>query len=293
VNPTQKIVTESVQNLNVWQRGDQRAPHKPLLILLALGRIVRGQERLAAFTEIDEPLRRLLVQFGPPRKSVHSEYPFWRLQTNGLWEVVSEPLGRRKGNTDPLKSELIAKSAMGGFPEKIWEELKNNRRFLAKTALYLLKSSFPESIHSDILNEVGLPSNVYSLLPRESGFMSEVLRAYEHRCAICSFEVKVGSSDLATEAAHIKWHQAGGPERVENGLALCSIHHKGLDRGALGFTSDLTVLISTEIHGGGALEWFDRYKGRKLRLPTKLQWRPNPEYVTWHQHEVFKGPAKD
>src|SRR6185503_9919217 len=111
-NPTQKIVTESVQNLNVWQRGDQRAPHKPLLILLALGRIVRGQERLAAFTEIDEPLRRLLVQFGPPRKSVHSEYPFWRLQTNGLWEVVSEPLGRRKGNTDPLKSELIAKSAM-------------------------------------------------------------------------------------------------------------------------------------------------------------------------------------
>ena len=27
--------------INVWKRGDQRAPHKPLLILLALARIAR------------------------------------------------------------------------------------------------------------------------------------------------------------------------------------------------------------------------------------------------------------
>jgi putative restriction endonuclease len=28
--------------LNVWSRGDQRAPHKPLLVLYALGRWSRG-----------------------------------------------------------------------------------------------------------------------------------------------------------------------------------------------------------------------------------------------------------
>jgi len=32
--------------LNVWRRGDQRAPHKPLLLLYALGRCLRGEDRL-------------------------------------------------------------------------------------------------------------------------------------------------------------------------------------------------------------------------------------------------------
>jgi HNH endonuclease len=34
------------------------------------------------------------------------------------------------------------------------------------------------------------------------------------------------------EAAHIKWFQARGPDVVQNGLALCSLHHKIFDLGA-------------------------------------------------------------
>ena len=37
---------------------------------------------------------------------------------------------------------------------------------------------------------------------------------------------------LGIEAAHIKWHQAGGPDTEDNGLALCTLHHKRFDRGA-------------------------------------------------------------
>jgi putative restriction endonuclease len=53
--------------LNIWKQGDQRAPHKPLLVLYAL-----------------------LHEFGPPRKSDHTAEPFWRLKNDGVW-VVQAP----------------------------------------------------------------------------------------------------------------------------------------------------------------------------------------------------------
>jgi len=37
---------EAVANIKMWQRGDQRAPHKPLLLLYALGRLSQGESRL-------------------------------------------------------------------------------------------------------------------------------------------------------------------------------------------------------------------------------------------------------
>lgn len=39
----------AVEALRVWQRGEQRAPHKPLLLLLMLGRARIGGERSCAF----------------------------------------------------------------------------------------------------------------------------------------------------------------------------------------------------------------------------------------------------
>ena len=38
-----------VTELGLWRRGGERAPHKPLLILLALGRLSQGGKRLCAY----------------------------------------------------------------------------------------------------------------------------------------------------------------------------------------------------------------------------------------------------
>jgi putative restriction endonuclease len=107
---------DQFDSLNVWSRGDQRAPHKPLLVLYALGRWCRGEQGAVAFRDAEGTLTGLLKRFGPPRQSYHPEYPFWRLQNDGVRQVTaSGPLVPRKSNTDVPKGELIANDARGAF----------------------------------------------------------------------------------------------------------------------------------------------------------------------------------
>ena len=40
--------------LTVWRRGGERAPHKPLLALYALGKAVRDEKRLVEFEEVSK-----------------------------------------------------------------------------------------------------------------------------------------------------------------------------------------------------------------------------------------------
>ena len=95
------------RDLNVWRRGDERAPHKPLLVLYALGRLQAGADWLIAFDELERPLESLLEEFGPPRKSQHPELRFYHLQTDGVWEIDERvPLTRRQGSQNFLRTEL-------------------------------------------------------------------------------------------------------------------------------------------------------------------------------------------
>jgi len=41
----EKLLTR-IREVSVWKKGDQRAPHKPLLILYALGKLLEGQDEL-------------------------------------------------------------------------------------------------------------------------------------------------------------------------------------------------------------------------------------------------------
>ncbi len=71
---TDAILTRFDQ-LNIWKQGEQRAPHKPLLVLYALGRWQQGKAEVT-FQEAEPDLTALLREFGPPRKSDHPEQPF-------------------------------------------------------------------------------------------------------------------------------------------------------------------------------------------------------------------------
>ncbi|QDU37630.1 hypothetical protein Mal4_19450 [Maioricimonas rarisocia] len=291
-------ILEAFGRINVWSRGTERAPHKPLLVLYALGRLSRGEPPSIPFREVAPRLTELLREFGPSRKSFHPEYPFWRLQNDGIWIVdQTDSLLRRKGQTDVPKRELLAHDVHARFPEHILARLRCEPELLAEVALRLLDSHFPASLHEDILDAVGLETRLTETVTRrkrDPDFRHRVLAVYEYGCAVCGFDVRLGRHTLGIEAAHIQWHQAGGPDAECNGLALCSLHHKAFDLGAFTIQPDSVLLVSNEAHGQqGFDEWLLRFHGRSIRRPSGDDHLPAARFLAWHQREVFKRPPRD
>lgn len=281
-------------SLGTWVRGDQRAPHKPLLVLLALARWQQGQRSPILFADIEPILTALLKEFGPSRQSFHPEYPFWRLRNDGIWVVESDqPMKPRASNNDVLKSELIAHHATGEFTAEVKAAFASDPAQVTQIASLMLEQHFPESLHPDILAALGLSLSPTGPRVRDSKFRQRVLTAYEYRCAVCAFDVRLGSVSIALDAAHIRWHQAGGSAEESNGLALCVLHHKTFDLGAFTVSQLGVFLVSDHAHG---TDGFDssllRHHGNPIRLPQRPEWRPHLDSLEWHRREVFKGNTR-
>jgi putative restriction endonuclease len=291
---------DAFDRLNVWSRGDQRAPHKPLLVLYALGRRSRGDTGDISFSDVDRDLTPLLKEFGPPRQSYHPEYPFWRLQTDGVWAVTAAgAMKARQANSDPPRGELLAHDARGAFSADVQAALRADPGLVTEVAARLLENHFPESLHPDILAAVGL-SLAPALAPavaaarkRDPTFRARVLTAYEYRCAVCGFDVRLNSVSVTLDAAHIRWHQAGGPDEECNGLALCVLHHKLFDLGAFTLDPGGRLLVSDQANGTAGLhEALMRHHGEKVRPAQRPEWSPEAAFLDWHLRQVFKGVAR-
>lgn len=290
---TNDEIVRRFDSVNRWRSGDEHAVHKPLLALLALGRLQRGESQLVEFAAIETKLRDLLRSFGPSRKSYHPEYPFWRLQNDGVWNVTADgELEVRASNTDPKLSELRRLHARGGFVAEIDEALRKDKRLVARVAESLLEMTFPSSLHDDVLTAVGLDVRLVSV-ERDPEFRRLVLRAYEYRCAFCGYDGRLDDAPIGIEAAHVRWHCRNGPSTLDNGVALCSLHHKAFDMGALGLTEDLRIVVSIRVNGGERTSTaLQALAGQPLRSPQPGLDVLHPAHRSWHFSNIFKAPAR-
>lgn len=86
---------------------------------------------------------------------------------------------------------------------------------------------------TDLDDTVYLPKESKQRRARRAGFTEEVLHAYAYACAFCGCDGALGRNPAGLQAAHIRWHNSDGPDEVNNGLALCSLHYTLFDPGAL------------------------------------------------------------
>jgi putative restriction endonuclease len=117
---------------------------------------------------------------------------------------------------------------------------------------------------------------------RKAGFRRAVLHVYEGRCALTGMRLVNGGGRLETEAAHIMAVGDGGPDAVNNGIALSGTVHWMFDRGLIGLSDSGDILLSSKINDREGVEKMI-YADRRARWPSLAAHRPHPRYLAWHR----------
>lgn len=289
---------DAALRIRPWEQQGLRAPHKPLLLLFALGRLQRSGQSNMAFGDAEEPLRRLLREYGRPGIRLRAEYPFYHLQNDNIWQItprIAVPAG-----SSATRRQLLEAGVMGRLVPNFEAALKADPQFLAAVARSVLDRNFPPSLHDEICSAVGLDLQVPETgrskerTARDPSFRWAVLLAYEYRCAICGYQGQLAGQFTGLDAAHVHWRALGGPDSVDNGLCLCSLHHKLFDSGVLSIGDDYRVLVSSHFigHNDAAQEFVTRRAGAQLLPPQPGQSPVAGEHLAWHRAQVFRGPAR-
>jgi putative restriction endonuclease len=131
-------------------------------------------------------------------------------------------------------------------------------------------------------------SIITSRTVRSPIFRQAILRAYDSTCAVTGLRLINGGGRAEVEAAHIRPVEANGPDSVSNGLALSGTAHWMFDRGLIGITDDLKILISRHVNDAEAISAVINRNGRILPTSCAAD-RPHPHFLQWHRENCFKA----
>lgn len=120
-------------------------------------------------------------------------------------------------------------------------------------------------------------------------FRAHVLRAYDRRCAVCALR----HVELLDAAHIIPDSDEFGVPAVQNGLALCKLHHSAYDALLLGITPDAVVEIAPrillEVDGPTLKHGLQGRHGQKLMaLPARRSEWPDPQALAL-RYEAFRA----
>jgi putative restriction endonuclease len=287
----------AIRKISVFERNGQRAVHKPLLTLLALARFQAGAVRLV-FSEIEQQLQGLIMEFGTTGLSntPKAHYPFWYLQTDGFWEVENaaslSPRKAKSASAEPTITSMRTNQVTAGFDAETVNLLTGDLALCHEAAQIILSNAFPSTLHLDVLIAVGLDGDfVLPATKRDNRFREDVMRAYSYTCVVCGYDGRIDRNPVGIEAAHIRWVNVGGPNKVSNGLCMCSLHHKLFDMGAITINaSSLELVVSKSFNGLGApAQLLRELHGKKITLPSSQEEHPHPAHLDWHIRQVFRS----
>jgi putative restriction endonuclease len=117
---------------------------------------------------------------------------------------------------------------------------------------------------------------------RDANFRRQVCEAYNDRCAVTGLRIINGGGRSEAQAAHIWSVGQGGPDVVQNGIALSGTVHWLFDRHLISLTDEYRLLVSHNKVPSELRVLFEKQMER-IHLPSDNRLWPHPTYLEKHR----------
>jgi putative restriction endonuclease len=148
-------------------------------------------------------------------------------------------------------------------------------------------SGYPEPNDEDYVRRV--EQTLVNRTIRDSAFRRLVCQAYDDTCAVTGLRIINGGGRSEVQAAHIWPVESGGPDVIQNGIALSGTVHWLFDRHLISLTDDYRLLVAHN-RVPSELRGLFHNQMERVRLPKNPKAWPHPRYIEKHR-ERFAGHA--
>jgi putative restriction endonuclease len=302
----------------VWTEATKRkAPHKPILLLAVLDLVHRGVittpfiDVTGDLVELNELFNLYWRRIIPLGQSSSIAFPFSRLDREPFWELVPQ-LDKTItpaiiNNTSSIK--YLRKYALGdrmdeglfrimqtGEGREALREALLQSCFSVEAQAMLREQSvinreafdysriLEEKAHLPLVKEIAEADN-YRTAARDQG-RRIVIKAYDHRCAICGVRIITPEQHTVVDAAHIVPWSRSKNDDIRNGMALCKLCHWAFDEGMMGVSDNYEVITSRQISvNPNAPGFLLTLTGRGIIGPQERELWPARQYIAEHRQD--------
>jgi putative restriction endonuclease len=287
-------------HLKVDRARGNPAPHKPLLLLVALEMAEQGILPAKTLPLTPELAFRFCTFWAivAHRRSQRPDVrlPFHHLQNDGFWSALTDDAKPSPDNRLTRYAELPSD----------FVEFAKNPTSREKGRRVLIATYFEPAERLALYTAFGLPiptedeiaADAKYTAPdearqqgREARFRLNVVAAYNYTCALSGYRLTTITGSSIVDAAHIHQFANSRNNDIRNGLALCKNAHWLSDNGLWTISDDYKVIVSVGHFTEASPDHKSlvSYHGKKLRLPVDKAVWPNPVHLGWHRKQRFKG----
>lgn len=288
----------------LWQlthlnKARGNAPHKPLLLLVFLELVEKG-EYVGGHLELTPDLAYRFdtyFEVARHRRSARPDVrmPFHHLGTQKFWSprTAAGDVSPHRATTayvipDP---EFLAACLEPDFRHQARITLIETHFDPAeRNALYHLTGT--EIPQSDQLSQTAffeIPNDA-EVAGRSARFRLDVVSAYNYTCALTGYRVTTISAGAIVDAAHIHQFSDSRNNDPLNGLALCKNAHWLFDAGLWSIDEEYRVLVAKEAFSESSpnQQSLCSMEGQRLLLPQDQAIWPSRVHLAWHRTKKFR-----
>ena len=313
---------ELIEDLGRYQRNGQYAPYKPCLLLAIIQLIEQGdilENKIWLSNHLKATFARYVSQIpGWNPNNIHN--PFYYLKNDGFWHLrpnvgqtrqLNSLMGSSRSPSGRQLYKLVDYAYFGGSLFNFLTQ-PDERESIRQTIIEKYLPNYRRDIENVLAKEHQIgqhrqlliqgvaehpfsypatPESIEENPIRGTAFRREIMRIYNHTCAVCRLHVATvdGSSITVTDAAHIIPFSISYNDDIRNGISLCKLHHWAFDQGLISLSEGYKVRVSRLIFEEGPMEWqLSNLHNRNILLPSDEILYPAQEALTWHDEHVFR-----